>query len=137
MKYVFIAAIAAIIALGILGLIDASALNAPDRPKRVKPHAQASAEGPPGTVSGHAYDAQSGQPLVGVTVVVEPTESGMVTDAQGAYKIINVPTGKYKVSADHMGYIKLWASATLNSVSGLRVDFWLAPFVIEAGKAIR
>jgi hypothetical protein len=124
-KYVFIAAIAAIIARGILGLMSPLALTAPDRPKPVAPHVEVSREGLPGTVSGHVYDAKSGEPLEGVAVVVEQTDLGASTDVRGTYTIARILAGKYEVSASYVGFRQLRANIVLDSVNGVRVDFWL------------
>lgn len=45
----------------------------------------------PKNISGKVIDA-NGQPLPGVTVVVKGTTSGSITDADGSYSLINVPS---------------------------------------------
>jgi hypothetical protein len=64
-----------------------------------------------GTVEG-----ADGAPLPGVTVEATNTETGLVqvavTDAEGFYRILNLPTGTYKVSASLDGF----ATATADNV---------------------
>ncbi|HEY4590682.1 MAG TPA: carboxypeptidase-like regulatory domain-containing protein, partial [Thermoanaerobaculia bacterium] len=66
-------------------------------------------------ISGTVEDS-SKSPLPGVTVEAVNTETGLrlseVSDAQGFYRILNLPTGTYKVSASLDGF----ATATAESV---------------------
>jgi Carboxypeptidase regulatory-like domain/TonB dependent receptor/TonB-dependent Receptor Plug Domain len=66
-------------------------------------------------ISGTVEDS-SKSPLPGVTVEAVNTETGLrqseVTDAQGFYRILNLPTGTYRVSATLDGF----ATATAESV---------------------
>lgn len=66
-------------------------------------------------ISGTVEDS-SKSPLPGVTVEAVNTETGLrqseVTDAQGFYRILNLPTGTYRVSASLDGF----ATATAESV---------------------
>src|SRR5512139_2380366 len=57
-----------------------------------------------GQIGGKVTDKRTGEPLVGVNVLVEGTEAGGATDATGRYQIINIPPGKYTVSASYVGY---------------------------------
>jgi hypothetical protein len=125
-KFVFIAAIATIIARGILSLVNPTALNAPEPPKPVAAHVQARAEGPVATISGRVVDARTGEPLIGASVVVEGTELGNATDLHGEYLIARVPVGTHKLGAFYTGYRDLATTVVSDSISGVRVDFYLA-----------
>ena len=63
-----------------------------------------------GSIRGFARDEQSGV-LPGVTITAKsaqnPNALVTVTDAQGAYRIINVPPGTYSLSAELQGFQKL------------------------------
>ncbi len=48
------------------------------------------------SVSGTVTDKDSGQPLVGVNVVVEGTSMGSATGADGSYTISDVSDGSYR-----------------------------------------
>jgi CarboxypepD_reg-like domain len=138
-KYVFVAAIATIIARGILGLIAPSALNAPTPstlpplPEPVKGHATVVAGGPAGTISGHVYDAKSGELLIGASIIIQGTEQGEATGVGGDYTISAVLPGRYELVASHIGYNNLKTTVTLDSIAGLRVDFRLAVTKIILG----
>lgn len=58
----------------------------------------------PGKIAGKVTDESTGQPLVGANVVIEGTLLGNVTDADGAYFILNVRPGSYTLKATYVGY---------------------------------
>ena len=60
-----------------------------------------------GKITGTITDAANGQPLVGVTIAVQGTNWGAVTDPDGRYSIINVPVGTYTIVLSAVGYAKL------------------------------
>ena len=66
-------------------------------------------------ISGTVEDAE-GAPLPGVTVTATNTETGLVqttvTDEQGFYRVLNLPTGTYRIEAALDGF----ATATAESV---------------------
>ena len=57
-----------------------------------------------GTIAGTVTDSTSGEPLPGVNVVIESTQQGAATDAQGAYEIAGVEAGTYTLRASFVGY---------------------------------
>ncbi len=59
---------------------------------------------PSGKITGTVTDAQTGQPLPGVNVVVEGTDFGAATNKDGYYVILNVQPGTYTVKAMMIGY---------------------------------
>lgn len=59
---------------------------------------------PSGKITGTVTDAETGQPLPGVNVVVEGTDLGAATNQDGYYVILNVPPGSYTVRAMMIGY---------------------------------
>ena len=52
-----------------------------------------------GTVS-----SSDGQALAGANVIVDGTSMGAATDGDGGYTILNVPAGRYSVTASYIGY---------------------------------
>ncbi len=60
-----------------------------------------------GSIAGKVVDAQSGDPLPGVNVMVEGTMMGAATDVDGTYRIAAVPEGNYAVVVSMIGYSKL------------------------------
>ena len=57
-----------------------------------------------GKITGVLTDAENQQPLVGVTVTVQGTSMGAITDVDGRYTILNVPVGTYSVKFSAIGY---------------------------------
>jgi len=60
--------------------------------------------GTTGKIVGTVTDAENGDPLIGVNIVLEGTSLGSSTDPDGYYSIINVPPGKYRMSVFYIGY---------------------------------
>ena len=57
-----------------------------------------------GTISGTVTDAESGEPLPGVNVMIVGTTQGAATGAQGQYTISGVEVGTYDLEASFVGY---------------------------------
>jgi TonB-linked SusC/RagA family outer membrane protein len=56
-----------------------------------------------GTVTGRVTAAENGTPLSGANVSVQGTTRRTVTNAQGEYRITNIPAGAYTISASYLG----------------------------------
>lgn len=57
-----------------------------------------------GKITGVITDAQTKEPLVGVSVSIVGTTMGASTDQDGRYTILNVPVGTYTVRMSAVGY---------------------------------
>ncbi|MGE5313201.1 MAG: TonB-dependent receptor [Acidobacteriota bacterium] len=57
-----------------------------------------------GKIAGHVVDNDTGQPLVGVVVMITGTTMGASTDIEGTYSILNVPPGTYSLRFSMIGY---------------------------------
>ncbi len=68
-----------------------------------------------GRISGTVVDAETGDPLIGATVVVVGLELGAMADLEGAYLIRNVPAGMHTVQVSMIGYAR-------KRVTEIRVD---------------
>ncbi|WP_455584049.1 SusC/RagA family TonB-linked outer membrane protein [Bacteroides sp.] len=55
------------------------------------------------SLSGVVKDAKSGEPLIGVSILIEGTSSGTVTDFDGKFKL-SVPNGDVKLTVSYIGY---------------------------------
>ncbi|KAA9325649.1 TonB-dependent receptor [Adhaeribacter soli] len=58
------------------------------------------------TVRGTISDADTGTPLTGVTVLVKSAGpvKGTITDAEGKYRLENIPTGRITLQLSYLGY---------------------------------
>lgn len=68
--------------------------------------------GTTGKLSGKIKDASTGETLIGANVLIEGTNLGTASDADGNYVILNIPPGKYNVKFSYIGY-------EMTSVSGV------------------
>lgn len=59
---------------------------------------------PTQTVRGKVRDANSGEPLAYATVLIGSSQTGALTDSSGAFKIENVPIGRYDLQVSYSGY---------------------------------
>jgi outer membrane receptor protein involved in Fe transport len=70
-----------------------------------------------GKISGTIKDAESGEPLIGVNVIVEGSYLGASSDMGGRYFILNVPPGSYTVKFMYIGYATKRVTDVLVSVN--------------------
>lgn len=56
---------------------------------------------------GIVTDKTSGDPLIGVNILLERTTLGASTDIDGTFLILNVPPGTYTIVAQYIGYAEL------------------------------
>jgi len=59
-----------------------------------------------GTITGQVTDEESGDPLIGVQVILEGSGRGAITDSDGIYILINIPPGSYDLRFEMIGYGK-------------------------------
>ena len=62
---------------------------------------------PTGKLAGYVRDARTQEALIGVAVKIDGTTLGAVTDINGYYKIVGIPTRTYNVTASYLGYSSL------------------------------
>src|SRR5688572_1747669 len=79
-----------------------------------------------GTISGRVVDSAGAQPLTGVTVIIEGTQRGAVTGADGTFRISGVPAGTASVRARRIGYISQVRPVAVGSGATADVQFALA-----------
>ena len=79
-----------------------------------------------GTIEGTVTDAESGQPLPGVNVVIGELNTGASTNANGQYTIEDVPTGTYEVTAQFVGYQSQTQDVEVSAGQTVTVDFALS-----------
>lgn len=89
-----------------------------------------------GTVQGTVTDANSGETLPGVQVVIAGMQLGSVTDLDGRYSIANVPAGEQEVQARFIGFRN--ASETVQVADGetVTVDFALRESVVDLDEVV-
>jgi hypothetical protein len=60
--------------------------------------------GTTGKISGKVVDADTGEPLIGVNVLLEGTSQGAAADIEGFYFINNISPGAYSLKISSVGY---------------------------------
>lgn len=56
-----------------------------------------------GTFSGQVIDEKTQYPLEGSTILLEGTNIGVITDANGYFIFENIPTQSYNIKASYLG----------------------------------
>ncbi|MEQ8239262.1 MAG: TonB-dependent receptor [Cyclobacteriaceae bacterium] len=56
------------------------------------------------SLRGTVTDAKTGETLIGVTVLINDTDKGAITDINGQYVIDNIVPSSYTISASYIGY---------------------------------
>lgn len=82
--------------------------------------------GTTGKIAGKVVDTSTGEPAIGVNIILVGTQLGAASDLDGKYFVLNIPPGVYQVRASAIGY----SIVTMNNVRvsidlTTRVDFQL------------
>ncbi|MEL7426856.1 MAG: TonB-dependent receptor [Bacteroidota bacterium] len=80
-----------------------------------------------GTISGAVVDGD--EPLIGVSISVDGTLSGTVTDFDGNYTL-DLPPGNYKLVASYVGYSTIAQNATVVAGENTTLDFNMSEGVL-------
>ncbi len=90
-----------------------------------------------GKITGTITDATTGEPLIGVNVVIEDTYLGAASDVNGEYFILNVPPGKYTVKFMLIGYTtKLVEGVSVSVNRTTPLDVTLGITTLELGEEV-
>ncbi|MCP4414146.1 MAG: TonB-dependent receptor plug domain-containing protein, partial [Gammaproteobacteria bacterium] len=93
--------------------------------------------GTTGKIAGIVTDEETGDPLVGVNIVIDGFNLGAATDADGEYYILNIHPGVYTVKAFYIGYntyviedVRIQVDLTTT------VSFELGPSILESEEIV-
>ena len=75
-------------------------------------------------IKGQILDA-NGEAMIGASIYLEGQNIGAVTNVEGIYTINNVPTGKYALRADYIGYQSVTEMVTINTNESLLANVTL------------
>lgn len=85
-----------------------------------------------GKIRGKVTDKETGEALIGATVVIEGTTLGASTDINGEYVILSVPPGAYSVRASYVGYAPMTiANVRVGSNITTTQDFQLLSSAVQ------
>lgn len=89
-----------------------------------------------GTLTGYVTDQQTGEPLIGVNVLLEGTQRGAVTDENGKFLIPNVDASRYNLVFNYVGYQSLKISLRVIEKHNLNLIAQLDESALEMGEVI-
>ncbi|MBD3385770.1 outer membrane beta-barrel protein [candidate division KSB1 bacterium] len=90
-----------------------------------------------GMINGKVVDAETGDPLPGVNIVVEGTNRGSATDLEGVYRIPNMPAGTYNLVATYIGYSQMKIEHVKVIPSAVKeIDFAMSMEVLEGQEVV-
>ena len=89
-----------------------------------------------GTVVGQVTDSATKTPILGATVIVEGTRQSGATDAEGRYRIIGLPAGRYTVRARYIGYRPVSVSVVVTGNEEAAADFVLPKSAQELDQVV-
>jgi iron complex outermembrane receptor protein len=119
-----------------LGFAVATVMIAPLRAQQNQP-ASRNATGTSaamGTFWGRVTDAETKQPLAGVTFYFADLRRGAVTNAMGEFRFTNLPRGSYTAEVSLLGYTSIALQAVVDS--NTQRDIALSSSVVEQGNVI-
>jgi outer membrane receptor protein involved in Fe transport len=88
--------------------------------------------GTTGKIAGRITDAETGESLPFVNIIVEGTTMGAASDPDGYYVILNIPPGRYDVGARIIGYQEYRITDVKVSIDFTTwLDFNLTPTTVE------
>lgn len=62
-----------------------------------------------GSIRGKVIDKQTGEELIGATILIDGTTTGTITDFDGKFSIDKVEPGKYKIRCSYISYETIYA----------------------------
>ena len=90
-----------------------------------------------GKIRGAVVDAQTGEPLIGVNVIVKGTTLGAATDVNGVFIILRVAPGTYNVEASMIGYESVTFTQVIVEVDRtINIDFSLSISTFESDEVV-
>jgi len=93
--------------------------------------------GTTGKIVGTVIERNTSDPLIGLNIVLENTNLGGITDNEGYYSIINVPTGVYSMQFSYIGFHTVTVK-NVNVIQDLvtEINIDMESQVIDLGKAV-
>ncbi|MEM6336309.1 MAG: carboxypeptidase-like regulatory domain-containing protein, partial [Bacteroidota bacterium] len=90
-----------------------------------------------GRLAGTVTDASTGEPIPGVTVILDGTTQGAASDAEGRYVIIGITPDVYNVRFSFVGYTpKVIQNVQITSARTTTLDAQLSSEVVEGEELI-
>ena len=90
-----------------------------------------------GKIAGKVVEAETGEPLPGVNVVIQGTTQGTTTDVEGDYFIANLAPGEYALRASFVGFTSVVVEdVRVRSNTTTEINFEMRPETFEFGEEV-
>jgi hypothetical protein len=90
-----------------------------------------------GTISGTVTDAETGETLIGVNILIEGTTQGAVTNTEGYYVLLNVSPGTHMLRASYVGFsTQVIENVRVNIDQATTVDIEMSEQVLEGEEVL-
>ncbi len=84
-----------------------------------------------GAITGHVYDKESKNTMVGANIIFKGTSLGAASDMDGKFLIRGIPVGKQTIVVSYIGYNPVSAEVTIIENKTLEQNFSLVPEAIK------
>jgi len=92
--------------------------------------------GQTGTITGEVTDANTGETIPGVNVVLEGTQQGTTTGAEGTFTISGVEPGTHTVVASFVGYAQATEEVAVTAGEEAQVNFQLQETAVTMDEVV-
>lgn len=89
-----------------------------------------------GTIVGTVTDASTRQPLSAVRIMIPGTTLATQTNAEGSYRITNVPSGRQTVGVFRIGYRATSDTVSVQAGQTLTLDFRMTPSLVTLSEVV-
>jgi TonB-dependent receptor len=90
-----------------------------------------------GAIEGLIVEAETGEPMLGVSVMIQGTNLGAATDLDGKFLIRNVSVGSHTIVAHYFGFAKVTITGTLvNAGKTTTLNFKMKSEALELGEVV-
>lgn len=99
--------------------------------------AAAAFAGTTGKIAGTVKDAQTGEAIVGASILLQGTQQGAATNVDGYYVILNISPGKYTLVSSAVGYNKrTFTDVSVSIDQTTATDIALTSTAVEVGEVV-
>ena len=82
-------------------------------------------------VFGHIIDAETGEHIPFINIIIEGTRIGTITDASGHYLLTNLPVGRHRLVVQGLGYLTTYEEFEATKGQSIEVDLEIKPTAID------
>ncbi len=87
-------------------------------------------------VFGHVINAETGEHIPFINIIVEGTRIGTITDASGHYLLTNLPVGRHRLIVQGMGFETTYKEFVAEEDVSIEVDVEIQPTAIDLREVV-